>query len=127
MIPIRRLDLRLNKRALLRFWISRRYNEPLARLLLCLLRVVAGVRATRGQSAFSRRCIHRSARWVLQRATALRRRRLEAMASDEASEERSQEKVDAAAAEGDDAKEAPVPERVRPGTAARLDSVPRAF
>ena len=35
------------------------------------------------------------------------------MASDEASEERSQEKVDAAAAEGDDAKEAPVPERVR--------------
>jgi hypothetical protein len=34
--------------------------------------------------------------------------------SDEASEERSQEKVDAAAAaEGDDAKEAPVPERVR--------------
>jgi hypothetical protein len=35
--------------------------------------------------------------------------------SDEASEERSQEKVDAAAAEGDDAKEAPVPERVRRG------------
>ena len=49
------------------------------------------------------------------------------MASDEASEERSQEKVDAAAAEGDDAKEAPVPERVRvprPGGCRHRCSVP---